>query len=441
MAAPSDSQKSELTRRGILQSTGLAALVGGGALGASAAPVTSEAQVVPAMRRHRKVPREKGIPPAPAAGIVALNRMGFGPRPGDVAVFDALGATDPDRLAAHVAQQLDPGSIADPELDARLAEAAFETVGISSDPDTYRATLWDWYINGNAPSGNTSSSVPRDELTRATFLRAIYSEKQLVEVMTDFWLNHFNVNINDSSFVRATYSHLDLVIRQGLLGSFRTMLEAVTASTAMLYYLDNYTSSNAGPNENFSRELFELHTLGAENYLGVIEQSAVPLDPEGRPIGYVDADVFEATRCFTGWSFSFGQSGDGDTGLFYYRSDWHDRFQKTVLGVFIPQDQADLKDGRDVLDALASHPGTGRYIARKLCRRLIADDPPQNVVEAAAAVFTRSVAGVRPADSGLPDHPVVRRVSHYLGREDQASVRNRGQRHAGRGSGLHAQDG
>ncbi len=388
MATPIDSRRADLSRRRLLQLSGLgaaASLTAGGAQ-AEALPVPTGRGA--AMRRHRGSPPRKGLPTLPAAGIIALNRMGFGPRPGDIAAFAALGANDPDRMAVYVAQQLDPGTISDSELDSRLAAAGYESIGISQDPDTYRATLWDWYINDNAPSGNTSSSLPRDELTRSTFVRAIYGNKQLVEVMTDFWLNHFNVDINHSSFVRTMYAHMDLVIRLEIMGNFRTMLEAVANSTAMLYYLDNYTSSNAGPNENFSRELFELHTLGSENYLGVLQQNQVPLDGEGRPIGYVDADVFEATRCFTGWSFSYGVSGDGDTGLFYYRQDWHDRFQKNVLGVFIPQDQAALKDGRDVLDALASHPGTGRYIARKLCRRLISDNPPQNVIDAAAAVFT-----------------------------------------------------
>ncbi len=342
----------------------------------------------PALRRTRSAAPDKGTPAVPSAGIVALNRMGFGPRPGDLAAFDALGAGDPDRMAAYVAQQLDPDSLADAELESRLAEAAFVSIGIDPDPDSYLATLWDWYINDNAPNGETSSSIPRDELTRWTFMRAMYSNKQLVEVLADFWHDHFNVDVDHASYIRATFPHLSLVIRAEVLGNFRAMLESVTSSTAMLYYLDNYTSSNAGPNENFSRELFELHTLGAENYLGVMQQHEVPLDGDGLPIGYVDADVFEATRCFTGWSFSNGTSGDGDTGLFYYRSDWHDRFQKHVLGTFLPQDQPDLKDGHDVLDALASHPGTGRYIARKLCRRLIADDPPQSVIDAAAAVFT-----------------------------------------------------
>jgi len=165
------------------------------------------------------------------------------------------------------------------------------------------------------------------------------------------------------------------------------MLEAVGRSTDMMYMLDNYTSSVTGPNENYTRELFELHTLGAENYLGVMRQDDVPVDSQGRPIGYVDADVFEATRCFTGWSVANGQSGAPNTGVFYYRANWHDRFQKHVLKVFIPQDQPDLVDGRMVLDTLAAHPGTARYVSRKLCRRLIGDTPSQATVDAAAQVF------------------------------------------------------
>ncbi|MCP3956298.1 MAG: DUF1800 domain-containing protein [bacterium] len=387
MASPSESRRSGVNRRNLLQATGLTAAVAM-APGAARTALAEGPSSSPAMRRLRAVAPRKGSPALPGLGIIAFNRMGFGPRPGDLAAFGALGATNSERLAAYVAQQLDPDSLDDSELDARLAEAGFESLGLSSNPDTYLATLWDWYINDQAPSGNTSSSVPRDELTRATFMRAMYSRKQLVEVLADFWLNHFNVNINHSSYARVAFPHFDMVIRQDIMGRFRDMLESVAMSTSMLYYLDNYTSSNAGPNENFSREVFELHTLGAENYFGVIQQNEVPTDGNGVPVGYVDADIFEATRCFTGWSFSYGASGDGDTGLFYYRPDWHDRFQKNVLGVFIPQDQPVLKDGRDVLDALAAHPGTGRYIARKLCRRLIADDPPQNVIDAAAAVFT-----------------------------------------------------
>ncbi|MEM9594013.1 MAG: DUF1800 domain-containing protein [Acidobacteriota bacterium] len=389
MALPlDDEQPSAPDRRGLLTAgAAVAAAVAAPSLASAGSGRGSRPS--PAMRDpDRPESLRRGAPTLPSAGVIALNRMAFGPRPGDLAAFNALGGNDDARLAAYVAQQLNPDSIPDNQLQTRLNAANFESLYLSNDPDTYLQTIWDWYTNGGAPSGNTSSNVPRDELTRATFIRSQYSRRQTVEVLADFWLNHFNVNINHSTFVRASYPHLDMVIRQNLLGNFRTMLEAVTRSTAMLYYLDNYTSSNAGPNENFSRELFELHTLGAEHYYGTRPQNEVPTDGSGRPLGYVDSDVFESTRCFTGWSFSYGVSGDGDTGLFFYRPDWHDRFQKFVLGRFIPADQTDMKDGYDVLDELASHPATGRHIARKLCVRFVADDPPQTLVDTVAAVFT-----------------------------------------------------
>ncbi|MBZ0113936.1 MAG: DUF1800 domain-containing protein [Thermoanaerobaculia bacterium] len=377
-----------LTRRRILAAAGLSA--GAAALPATALLAAQSASADGlAMRNPQDLPAtEGGLPALPSAAVVTLNRCAFGPRPGDIAAFQALGPNDPARIAAWVAQQLDYNSIADPEIDSRLAAANFESYGFSTDPDTLLSTLWDWYDQGNAPGGNSSSSVPRDEMTRGTFLRAMYSKRQLHEVLADYWRDHFNVFINHSSWARITYQHLDLILRQNQMGRFRTMLEAVTRSSAMLYYLDNFTSSDDGPNENFCRELFELHALGAENYLGVLQQNQVPTDPDGKPIGYVDADVFEAARAFTGWSFAYGNGGDPDNGLYYYRPSWHDRFQKTVLGVFMPQDQADEKDGKDVLDALASHPGTGRYIARRLCTRLVSDEPPQSLIDTVAALFT-----------------------------------------------------
>jgi uncharacterized protein (DUF1800 family) len=150
----------------------------------------------------------------------------------------------------------------------------------------------------------------------------------------------------------------------------------------MLNYLDNVKNTRSGPNENYARELFELHTLGAENYLGVKSVDDVPLDGNGVPVGYVDEDVYEAARAFTGWG------GDYELGVFQYNHDEHDRFRKEVLRKRWSADQAYQKEGREIFDLLAAHPGTGRYIARKLCRRLIADDPPERVVLEAAAVFT-----------------------------------------------------
>lgn len=385
-----DSRQLEVNRRNLIKTLGLSAAAAGAGVATTPGEGEAAALVGPAMRQEREPARPTpALPATPPIPVIVLNRMGFGPRPGDRGAFADLGSTHQERLEAYVAIQLDPDSIDDSALEDRIANANYDSVDLTDDPQAYLQTLWAWYVNDDgAPGGRNSSSIPRDELVRATFMRALYSKRQLLEVLTGFWHDHFNVYIDRSSWVRVTMPHLDLLLRTHALGNFRTMLEEVAKSPAMLHYLDNYTSSNGGPNENFSRELFELHTLGSENYLGVKPQSEVPTDGNGRPIGYVDADVFESTRCFTGWSFSFGTEGDGDTGLFYHRSSWHDRFQKYVLGNFLPADQPDMKDGRDVLDFLASHPGTGRHIARKLCRKLIADDPPESVVDAAAAVFT-----------------------------------------------------
>ena len=116
---------------------------------------------------------------------------------------------------------------------------------------------------------------------------------------------------------------------------------------------------------------------------------SVPLDEFGVPIGYVDNDVYEAARCFTGWrvDYSSWEPGVGESGTFLYYNAWHDRANKFFMRHYMPADQAPMKDGLDVLDMIASHPGTARHIARKLCRRLIADEAPQDVVDEAAAVF------------------------------------------------------
>jgi uncharacterized protein (DUF1800 family) len=169
------------------------------------------------------------------------------------------------------------------------------------------------------------------------------------------------------------------------------MLEAVATHPSMLYYLNQNNSSDAGPNENFARELFELHTLGAENYLGVQDPNAIQKDANGIAIGYVDNDVYEAARAFTGWRVDDdlyeNEDGVEKTGRFIYYQPWHDRFNKLILGKYIPADQPDMQDGRDVLDLLANHPGTARHIARKLARRFISDTPPDSAVESAAATF------------------------------------------------------
>jgi uncharacterized protein (DUF1800 family) len=320
----------------------------------------------------------KGLPAPPPAAIIALNRLGYGPRGNDVANFNALGGTDEDRLTAWIDEQLDPMSIDDTACDNRLNNAGYTTLNKSL------AQLWQDHVASNP--GWSIRIQPYYEVERATLLRGVWSKRQLLEVLTDFWHNHFNVYGPDS-WAAPVWSHWDrVVIRGNALGNFRTMLGEVAQHPAMLYYLDNYTSSSAGPNENWARELFELHSLGAEHYLGVMRQDQVPTGSGGEPIGYVDDDVFEATRCFTGWTFDF------DTGLFDYRSDWHDHFQKFVLGTYIGANQPALSDGNVVLDLVASHPGTAVHIATKLATRLIGDNPDPAVIADAAAVFQAEAA-------------------------------------------------
>jgi len=325
-------------------------------------------------------------PPTPDVAVIALNRLAFGPRPGDLDAFRSLpGATPRDKLRAYVEGQLAPLRIDDRACDARVSAAKLPSLGKSLE------RCWiDYYtsLNPHDPKLFQKQYQPLWEAKKATLIRAVYSRRQLHEVLADFWHNHFNTDPDHSNYAVFVQYDRD-VIRPHALGNFRALLEAVATSPEMLYYLDNAASSRGGPNENYARELFELHTLGADNYLGVGRQRAVAGYDEGAPVGYVDDDVYEASRCFTGWRVNdtIDDPGVQNTGAFRYYADWHDRFQKTVLGRFFPPDGPDMADGRGVLDLLAAHPGTARSIARKLCRRLVADAPPESLVQEAARVF------------------------------------------------------
>jgi uncharacterized protein (DUF1800 family) len=329
------------------------------------------------------------LPPVPLA-ILALNRLTFGIRPGDVDLFNSLGTNDDERFINFVTQQLNPDSIDDSEFESRYNAAGFETLHKTHEQlyydhiannqyDSNNEAYWDWY------------SKPAYELVDATLLRAVYSKKQIVEILADFWHNHFNVYFWQDDGVPLLVSYNRDVLRKHALGNFRQMLEGVATHPSMLYYLNQNNSNDAGPNENFARELFELHTLGAENYLGVRDPNTIPKDANGISIGYVDNDVYESARAFTGWRVDDDiyeyENEIGKTGNFVYYKPWHDRFNKLVLGKYIPSDQPDMQDGRDVLDLLAYHPGTARHIARKLCKRFISDVPPDSVIQAAANTF------------------------------------------------------
>ncbi|MCG8460392.1 MAG: DUF1800 domain-containing protein, partial [Holophagales bacterium] len=217
---------------------------------------------------------------------------------------------------------------------------------------------------------------------------------QLYELLVGFWHDHFNVFADDTPF-GPMWMHTDRdAIRPHALGNFRQMLEAVAKTPAMLFYLDNVFNSFEDANENYARELLELHTLGSEHYFGSMDPADVPTGAGGQPLGYTESDVVEAARCLSGWTVETGwvHWEFAETGEFHYYAPWHDHGSKQVVGLALPAGQGPMQDGLDLFDHLASHPGTAAHIAGKLCRKLIGDTPPQEVIDAAAATFLANVS-------------------------------------------------
>ncbi|MBL4772178.1 MAG: DUF1800 family protein, partial [Alcanivoracaceae bacterium] len=168
---------------------------------------------------------------------------------------------------------------------------------------------------------------------------------------------------------------------------FRTLLIAVAQDPAMLAFLDAGVNVKGSPNENFARELLELHTISAKNYLGHMPSQDVPTDEQGRKVGYVEEDVVAMARALTGWSYSGAdyfdyQDGNVATGEFLYRDNWHDKDVKLIMGNNFSFDSNNtLKDMQDVLDMLAEHPATAEFLATKLCKRFISDNPSQAIID------------------------------------------------------------
>jgi uncharacterized protein (DUF1800 family) len=366
--------------------------------------------------------------------VHVLNRTGFGPRPGDVERVRRIG------LDAYIEQQLRPDTIADERMASRLA--SLETLGLSTRELAAKyylpaqqerrrrqlaaATMSDAQPQPLQPTNPriTAASVPArgvggdrrmvTDLQQQKVLRAAYGERQLEEVMADFWFNHFNV------FAAKGLTRLYLieyerdVIRPRVFGKFRDLLGAVAESPAMLFFLDNWQSSapqeniggggfrrgasqprarspggmaprverqpgaatlqarrSRGLNENYARELMELHTLGVDG-------------------GYTQKDVQEIARAFTGWTIEMPRQGGG----FIFNPRMHEDGEKLVLGHRI-KPGGGRRDGEQVLDVLARHPSTARFIAAKLARRFVADEPPAALVARAAARFTATDGDIR----------------------------------------------
>jgi uncharacterized protein (DUF1800 family) len=289
------------------------------------------------------------------AALHALNRLGYGPRPGDVQRVVGEGL---ERWIMGQARPAGP----DPEVETRLR--ALPTLNYTTQQ-----------ILALYNADNRAIGPILDDFYSAKLIRAVHSKNQLQEVMADFWFNHFNVNINDGFVRYSIQSYERDALRPNLLGKFSKLLAATAQHPAMLFYLDNYLSTRSrvvngvlvqGLNENYGRELLELHTVSVD-------------------AGYTQEHVFDAARCFTGWTID----NQRDSGQFVYRSQNHDTDAKNVFGLSIPAG-GQKGDGDRLLEYLAVHPATAHFVSRKLAQRFVADDPPQSLVSKMADTFVSS---------------------------------------------------
>ena len=348
--------------------------------------------------------------------IQVLNRMAFGPRPGDVAAVRRMG------VDAWIEQQLHPERIDDSAMDRLLTQYTLLNQSQNDLAQEYadfvraraerKLAMRDTRDGAAADDSMAFKALNRKrtqlvaELESARIARAVGSQRQLLEVMTDFWENHFNVYARKGAPEPYYLVDYDRTIREHALGKFRDLLDAVAHSPAMLFYLDNAESranpdepvlapariragrmfvrgtvpmlrpaqdkkGASGLNENYGRELLELHTLGVDG-------------------GYTQQDVINVARALTGWTIRPPKQGGG----FIFRPEWHDAGEKVVLGHTLPAGRGE-EDGEDVLDILARSPATAHFIALKLARRFVSDSPSTALVDRAAQTFLQRDGDIR----------------------------------------------
>ncbi len=338
--------------------------------------------------------------PAKADSLrIALNRVTFGARDTDVALAQASGWT------AWLEDQLAPPAGDDSSVTSHLNTQIMHIEYAASNPaqtnGTWAAVNEDRglnYLNAATPIlWNVASKAGvtvafnertriRQELAAATWIRNTHSRYQLREFMVDFWHNHFNIGKNENELATALLPVYDrTAIRPFAFGNFRAMLEANATSSSMMLYLDNWVSNATTPNENYAREIMELHTLGGTSYLGTVDPTTVPLGYNGVAVGFTDGDIVQASRALSGWTVQAGQRFGGvtlpSTGEFTFNPPQHNTQAKTLLGLNIATAVNDMNQGRMLLNMLAYHPATASFVVGKLARRIFGDTPPQAVID------------------------------------------------------------
>lgn len=361
----------------------------------------------------------------------ALNRLTFGPRDGDLATIQRQGLSKwikgqlyPNRIPENpvLSQLLKPYQTLQAENheiysqypSPQLIRAFAHGQGRLPEDPELRATLvalgsryrkneqGDETTSPNSPQGGSRSdsavmrresmmavnpeNVVASDLAAGKLLRAIYSSHQLQEILVDFWFNHFNVFWGKGADHYLVPSYEREAIRPYVFGKFYDLLLATAKSPAMLFYLDNWQSvgpqtdarrpqgprrTQRGLNENYGRELLELHTLGVDG-------------------GYTQKDVVEVARCFTGWTIQPPRKGS----QFEYNDNVHDKGQKVVLGHLISAGGG-MGDGLAVLNILAHQPATAHFISWKLAQKFVADDPPPTLVNRMAKTFLKTDGDLR----------------------------------------------
>ncbi len=379
-----------------------------------------------------------------------LNRIAFGPRPGDVERVRKMG------IDKYIDQQLHPERIDDSSMTGKLA--AFPSIEMdnarinqkyvapmelarqlglvnprNAPPNPPDPAAGDGPLNNPAINPRQRQEVQAvmqekglnppqkllQELQGQKLVRAVSSERQLEEVMTDFWYNHFNIFWGKGADKQLTTTYEMDAIRPHVLGKFKDLVMATAKSPAMLFYLDNAQSSSpdmknqaqlrlqqarlrqqqlarrgilvppaqieqmnqrmqqaannsrkAGINENYARELMELHTMGVDG-------------------GYTQKDVQEVARAFTGWTIDRPRQNAG----FIFRDAMHDKGEKVVLGHTITA--GGIRDAEEVIDILVHHPSTAHFIATKLVRRFVSDEPPAALVDRVASVYMKTDGDIR----------------------------------------------